>query len=289
MSTGSNYFYTGGGFSDWSGRSAGIFSGGSSSGGDNGYGVPIGYTSQEKKKEWIENEKRHGLHRDTDDYPKFISTSGLVFRIIGCLLLQMTSILSMLAFFNVPNETEAKIITAIWVFAVNAVTWYISTKVKDWYPVPRKQYLTKEKLGRFLKYQDLVKIGCSMLCLFFALTPLWRYLIDGYVETLNVEKYSEIYYHYSHFHLDTSHIVGMVIMGMFALMPFFSVLIWPLSTKSTLDSRWQYMRYKMGILDKAEKDRLEKVADLEKLLEQKKKEVAELLGQIFALKNNINV
>lgn len=138
-------------------------------------------------------------------------------------------------------------------------------------------------------YQDLVKIGLSMVCLFFVLTPLWRYLLDGYFEKLSIEEYGELYNSYSHFHLNASHIISMIIMGLIALMPFFCVLIWPLSTNSVLESRWQYMRYKMGVLDKEEKERLEKAAELEKQLEEKKKEVVALMSQIFDLKNNNNV
>ena len=288
--SGDDYYWTGGKFTDWSGKSAGKFgsgSGYSSSDSNEALGVPTRVISQERKKEWIENEKRHGLHNDTDELPKFLSTGGLCVWTIFFLLIQMTMILPMMVFFKFPDKTEPMIISGLWVLATIVTTWYLCTRVKDWYPAPYR--LTKVKLARFLLYQDLVKIGSSMICLFFVLTPLWRYLADGYIEAINEEKYGEFFYQYIHFHLDTSHIIGMIILGLIALMPFFSVLLWPLSTKRVLEGRWEYMRYKMGLLNEVEKTRLEKTAELEKQLEEKKKEIAALMSQIIALKNRNNV
>lgn len=286
-----DYYWTGGKFTDWSGNSMGKFdwnsgNGYPSSDGDGSYGIPTGLVSESKKKEWIENEKRHGLHEGADDFPVFLSVFGLAWRAVGFYLPVALFAYVCWIYTTKYNIPETNFVLGMFICMIVLPTLlYMFFFVDGWYPRPRN--LTKGGLRRFLVFVDWLKLSCSLLSMLLILTPLWRYLGDSYFEELyNMQEH--YWYHYEHFELEWFHYVCMPFFFLAASLPFLNVVFKPLSGKESVERRWEYMRYKMGQLSEAEKARLEKIADLKKQLETKQKEVLQLCRQIAVLQNNLN-
>lgn len=246
------------------------------------YGVPYG-TSDSVKHEWIVKEKRHGLPESTCKLPRFLTPFDLAWRSAGFVLAVLQMGPYCWLFCTHWHKDDINWVMGMGICVVLAAMVYMQIAVDVWYPVPKG--LTKDGLRRFLVFLDWLKLACSLTAVFMMLTPLFRFLADGYFENLYNLEYDDRRYH--NFELEWYHYVFMPLFAWIALGPFVSVVFRPLSGRKSVDSRWEYMRYKMGQLSEAEKERMAEIDALGVKLDAHREEVKRLEHEIEQLRGKM--
>lgn len=224
MSSGDDFFFTGGGFSDWSGGSAGRFSSESSSFSgcsSSGYLPPDKETEDQIRERVLREQKQKGLPKDADMLPVFLTRGQWFGRIVFLLLLLTLPIFGCLLYLNRPEPI------AYWLggfFYLTALCWtiYLTKESPNRYPV--QKIVTKGVIKRRLIIDELIAVSSLLLMPVFVFSPV----IFGRLED-TIKAHPGLYFMESIYEIDYCHyprnIDGMYFFyAVFALVPIIYLL-----------------------------------------------------------------
>ncbi len=279
MSTGNDFFYTGGGFSDWSGSSAGKFSGGSSSDGGSVSDFSYLSTKEKEKIQALREEKRHGLPFDAHELPTLLNVWGITNRIIW--LIALIGVQMLLSYLFVCDPKREMLWTSgILYFFTLIGTFYYSLTIANWYPI-WKSNVTRVRVKRFLLLQQSLVIWTMIISLFLLLTPLWCTIAADYLVEHNDWLIKP--------HLFYEPFNSKRLWWVFAVMIYYAVspvaviiglIRFPLVSEKNVKARFTYLLYRADMMAEAEKKRLEEIA-------RKHEEIAHHTVEIEKLKREI--
>lgn len=213
MGAGDDFFFTGGGFSDWSGGSAGKFSSGSSTGGSSSGGVHSG------------DERKQGVSDKYIDTPAIVGKTGLIWRILMiCFLLFMQGV-GAIMYLHYPEWEgyfgHGTVFICSWLYLI----WFIIAYGNILY---KFRSISIWKMHLFRMSWHLFCCASLLICAVFALTPVvchyCRYWLVQHHELFIFTFFDEFTYLYSsHYDLEYYWWV-MIISALLALVPFASAL-----------------------------------------------------------------
>lgn len=224
MGAGDDFFFTGGGFSDWSGGSAGRFSSGSSSFSgcsSSGYLPPDKETEDQIRDRVLCEQKQKGLPKDADMLPVFLTRGQWFGRIVFLLLLLTLPIFGCLLYLNRPEPI------ACWLggfFYLTALCWiiYLAKESPNRYPV--QKIVTKRVIMRRLIIDELLAVSSLLLMPVFVFSPVIFGRLDD-----TIKAHPGLYFMESIYEIDYCHyprnIDGMYFFyAVFALAPIIYLL-----------------------------------------------------------------
>lgn len=252
---GDAFYFTGGGFSDWSGRSAGKFDNdafGSSS--DSCVG---GVYVSPRVKQRLAEEKAHGLPQNATELPSFIGKWRLAWRIVLLLLLLSVSLIGPYVYIQ-QDDGEAYFVAGFWTLLATGGWVAFMSWMKNWYPEPRA--ITLVRLIHFTRIVDALVILSAIFMLLVITTPLWGPYSDEFWfehQDLLIRDLHHPVHHYIYWY-------HWVFVPMFTFIPIVYLLIRivEISRKKRFDNIYRYLQYKDDTLAKEQKVRLEEIAKL---------------------------
>lgn len=166
-----DFFFTGGGFSDWSGKSVGKFASSSKvhfSGGGRS-GIPDDYKSGLEP--LLNEERKIGLPLSALNLPRFMNGDEWAKKIFQLMLIVGLEVFASYMYIERPCYEYLDWSLPVYVVATFLLFAYL-IDTPDWYPGLSKE-LTLRVVRGFYKRVKVLQIVCSTIGLAFALTPLF--------------------------------------------------------------------------------------------------------------------
>lgn len=166
-----DFFFTGGGFSDWSGKSVGKFASSSKvhfSGGGR-RGIPDDYKSGLEP--LLNEERKIGLPLSALNLPRFMNADEWAKKIFQLMLIIGLEVFASYMYIERPCYEYLAWSLPVYVVATFLLFTYL-IDTPDWYPGLSKE-LTLRGVRGFYKRVKVLQMVCSTIGLAFALTPLF--------------------------------------------------------------------------------------------------------------------
>lgn len=294
MTPNNDYYYTGGGFSDWSGGSAGNYSSssGSGSGGSYGGGISGGYSpiSQRVKREM---ELGYPLSGESADLgPTFVNYLWLrwIPILVGLFLLFLAFFIYVLRY----GEEDTTFVCGL-SFALGAVAMMgVQVFLIDYYPQYIGKKMTERRFRRFYNHTSVMMWFCAISVILASMIPLLCFLFDdfvnlyigpAFVELLNLEEYINMCYEDKSFELDLIPGIAAAIGAVLAD----GMIIDGLITfyRKTYARRLTYIMNKAGAFDEKKRADIARIAEINDIIKTKEHEIAELKQEIYDLEHPI--
>lgn len=257
MSTGDDFFFTGGGFSDWSGGSAGNF--GSSSGGSFFGGSSFGKGKDDEdaqsklrkiKAEYqkkLDAEKKNGMPKKANVLPNFITYKSWLFRIGTvqlCICLQ-----SVAALIYVCYPVQALSLLPAIIFVLAGLSFMLLTHMSsNWYVVRRE--ISQREIRLTMTWQKGTVVAGSILQIFVAGVPLLCALFPQFILLhTNVLVFRSIYaadklhYHLFQGFAGWAICIASILLVIYAFFYLIITLVEYGKTRGSVSERYTYTLY----------------------------------------------
>lgn len=287
-----DYYWTGGKFTDWSGKSMGKFDWNSGSGysspiGDGGYGYG---TKLDKK---IKKEIESGLpHMPSLGMPVFISKIKMAFIVMLWLCSMAFLTYSMFHYLNDYGKPGFGLVIISFFCAIILFFTFV-LKSKRWYPEPH--HVTKRKIRQFYGHIRFIYHSFFLCQFVLSLLPLCVYLYIHFSGVQITHEHSE-WYIVPFIHRDPSidlNIALIIVLCIyFIFMTFLGYILIldrkHLNTEKFIDSCYVYLKNKAGELDDNIQGRLKRKAEVVEQIRQKNLEILKLQEEIREIDNQVS-
>lgn len=257
MGAGDDFFFTGGGFSDWSGGSAGNF--GSSSGGScfgvssSGKGKDAEDAQSKLRKitaeyqKRVDVEKKNGLPEKANALPNFLTYKNWLFRIGTVLLCICLQSVAALIYVCYPVQTLT-LLSAI-IFVLAGLCFMLLTHMSsNWYVVRRE--ISQREIRLTMMLQKGIVVTGSFLQIFVAGVPLLCALFPQFILShTNVLVFRSIYaadklhYHLFQGFAGWTICIASVLLVIYALFYLIITLVEYGKTRGSVSERYTYTLY----------------------------------------------